>query len=210
MAAVYNRDVDAAGNEAAPAGDSPMATQSQRTVVCGLSLMLAAGLANAQTRVDLRSQSKSIDFSGAPFTRPVKTGTILPSNCSVGELFFRINASPGGNLYGCTAANTWSQLDGGSPPYVGGPTGAIVINNSVTPGEIDIATVVLPRKGSSDTISGVWTFMPGFMFGAGTEPVCNTLTRGRVVMVQGGAGVADTLRVCLKNASDAYLWTALY
>ena len=204
MAPVYNRDVDVAGNEAAPSGDSPMATQSQRTVVCGLSLLLAAGLANAQTRVDLRSQSKSIDFSGAPFTRPVKTGTILPSNCSVGELFFRVNASPGGNLYGCTAANTWSQLDGELPSYVGGPTGAITINNSVTPGEIDIATVVLPRKGSSDTISGVWTFMPGFMFGAGTEPVCNALTRGRVVMVQGGAGVADTLRVCLKNAVDAY------
>jgi len=186
-----------------------MATQSQRTVVCGLSLLLAAGLANAQTRVDLRSQSKNIDFSGAPFTRPVKTGTILPSNCSVGELFFRMDASPGGNLYSCTAANTWSQFGGGSS-YVGGPTGAITINNSVTPGEIDIATVVLPQKGSSDTISGVWTFAPGFMFGAGAEPACNASTRGRVVMVQGGAGAADTLRVCLKNAVDSYSWIALY
>lgn len=202
-----------ARNEATPVGDSPMVTQTQRTVVCGLSLLLVAGLANAQTQVDLRSQSKSIDFSGAPFTRPVKTGTVLPSNCSVGELFFHSNASPGGNLYGCTAANTWSQLGvggGGSSSYVGGPTGAITVNNSVTPGEIDIATVVLPRKGSSDTISGVWTFTPGFMLGAGTEPLCNALTRGRVVMVQGGAGVADTLRVCLKNAVDSYSWTALY
>jgi hypothetical protein len=190
-----------------------MVTQTQRNVVCGLSLLLAAVLANAQTQVDLRSQSKNIDFSAAPFTRPVKTGTVLPSNCSVGELFFRINASPGGNLYGCTAADTWSQLAGdvgGSSSYVGGPTGAITINNSVTPGEIDIATVVLARKGSSDTISGVWTFTPGFMFGAGTEPACNALTRGRVVMVQGGAGVADTLRVCVKTAVDSYSWTALY
>ena len=202
-----------AGNEAAPAGDSLMAIRSQRTVVCGLSLLLAAGLANAQTQVDLRSQSKNIDLSGAAATRPVKTGTFLPSNCSVGELFFRIDASPGGNLYGCTAANTWSQLGGGgggSSSYVGGPTGAITVNNSVTPGEVDIATVVLPRKGSSDTISGVWTFTPGFMFGAGTEPACNALTRGRVVMVQGGAGVADTLRVCRKDAVDSYEWIALY
>ena len=191
-----------------------MATQSQRTVVCGLSLLLTAGLANAQTRVDLRSQSKSIDFSGAPFTRPVKTGTVLPSNCSVGELFFRMDASPGGNLYGCTATNAWSQLSGGSgglpSSYVGGPTGAITVNNGITPGEVDIVTVVLPRKGSSDTISGVWTFTPGFVFGAGTEPACNALTRGRVVMVQGGAGVADTLRVCRKDAVDSYEWTALY
>ena len=187
-----------------------MSNQSQKTVVVGLSLLLAAGLANAQTQVDLRSQSKSVDFSGAPFTRPVKIGTVLPSNCSVGELFFRINASPGGNLYGCAAANTWSQLGTEPSSYVGGPTGAITTNNSVTPGEIDIATEVLPRKGSSDTISGVWTFMPGFMFGAGTEPACNASTRGRVVMVHGGAGVADTLRVCLKNAFDSYEWTALY
>jgi hypothetical protein len=208
--AVYNRGVDVAWNDVTPAGDSPMATQSQRTVVCGLCLLLAAGLANAQTRVDLRSQSKNIDLSGAPFTRPVKTGPDLPSNCSVGELFFRTNASPGGNLYGCAAANAWSQLSGGSLAYVGGPTGAITINNGVTPGEIDIDTVVLPRKGSSDTISGVWTFTPGVMFGAGTEPACNASTRGRVVMVQGGAGVADTLRVCLKNAVDSYAWTALY
>jgi hypothetical protein len=187
-----------------------MVTQTQRNVVCGLSLLLAAVLANAQTQVDLRSQSKNIDFSAAPFTRPVKTGTVLPSNCSVGELFFRINASPGGNLYGCTAADTWSQLGGGSSSYVGGPTGAITSNNSVTPGEIDIDTVVLARKGSSDEISGVWTFTPGFMFGAGTEPACNASTRGRAVMVQGGAGVADTLRVCLKTAVDSYAWTALY
>jgi len=188
-----------------------MVTQIQRNVVCGLSLLLVAGLANAQTQVDLRSQSKKIDFSGAPFTRPVKTGTVLPSNCSVGELFFRMDASPGGNLYGCTAADTWSQLaGGGSSSYVGGPTGAITINNSVTPGEIDVATVEVARKGTSDTISGVWTFTPGFMFGAGTEPACSASTRGRVVMVQGGAGVADTLRVCLKNAVDSYSWTALY
>jgi hypothetical protein len=190
-----------------------MAIRSQRTVVCGLSLLLSAGLANAQTQVDLQSQSKNIDFSGAAATRPVKTGTSLPSNCSVGELFFRIDASPGGNLYGCTATNTWSQLGsggGGLSSYVGGPTGAITVNNSVTPGEIDIATVVLPRKGSSDTISGVWTFTPGFVFGAGTEPACNALTRGRVVMVQGGAGVADRLRVCRKDAVDSYEWTALY
>lgn len=47
-------------------------------------------------------------------------------------------------------------------------------------------------------------------FGAGTEATCDATTRGQVVMVQGGAGVADTLRVCRKDAADAYAWTALY
>ena len=44
----------------------------------------------------------------------------------------------------------------------------------------------------------------------GTEATCDATTRGQVVMVQGGAGVADTLRVCAKDAADAYAWTALY
>ena len=36
------------------------------------------------------------------------------------------------------------------------------------------------------------------------------LGRGRVVMVQGAAGVADTLSVCRKDGSNVYAWTALY
>lgn len=48
----------------------------------------------------------------------------------------------------------------------------------------------------------VWT--------AGTEGTCDASNRGRLVMVQGGAGVADTFRVCSKDAADAYAWRALY
>jgi hypothetical protein len=44
----------------------------------------------------------------------------------------------------------------------------------------------------------------------GTEAACDATTRGQVVMVQGGAGVADTFRVCAKDAANAYAWTALY
>jgi hypothetical protein len=43
-----------------------------------------------------------------------------------------------------------------------------------------------------------------------TEGTCDATTRGQLVMVQGGAGVADTFRVCAKDAADAYAWTALY
>ena len=44
----------------------------------------------------------------------------------------------------------------------------------------------------------------------GTEGTCDATLRGQVVMVQGGAGVADTFRICRKDAADAYAWTALY
>lgn len=45
---------------------------------------------------------------------------------------------------------------------------------------------------------------------AGTEPVASEANRGMVVFVQGGTGVADTLRICTKDESDSYGWRALF
>jgi len=77
--------------------------------------MVLAGLtATAQTRVDLRTQARDVDFSGASSTKPMKTGADLPSQCTAGEMFFKTGGSPAGaNLYGCTTANQWS-LQGGA------------------------------------------------------------------------------------------------
>lgn len=44
----------------------------------------------------------------------------------------------------------------------------------------------------------------------GTEPTCNSTNRGTLVLVQGGAGVADTFRICTKDAADAYGYRALF
>ena len=68
-----------------------------------------------QTRVDLRSQSKNIDFSQAQSVRPFRTGTSLPPTCTAGEMFFKTDAPPGGNVFGCAATNIWS-LQGGADP----------------------------------------------------------------------------------------------
>lgn len=65
----------------------------------------AAG--EGQTLVDLRTQSKSIDFSAAGSTKPMQTGSSLPSNCAVGQFFFLTTASAGSNVYACNPANTW-------------------------------------------------------------------------------------------------------
>jgi hypothetical protein len=85
--------------------------------------LLALGLASSarsQTLVDLRTQSKSVDFSALPSTRPVQVGTTLPGTCQVGRLFFKSDAVAGSNLYGCTAANTWSVQANGSSGSGGG------------------------------------------------------------------------------------------
>ena len=62
----------------------------------------------AQTRIDLRTQTKSVDFSSSSSTKPFKTGTSLPSSCTVGETFFKSDAPAGQNVYGCTSTNTWT------------------------------------------------------------------------------------------------------
>ena len=82
-------------------------------------LVTLAGQAFGQTMVDLRTQSKSVDFSNLPSTRPTTVGTSLPATCQTGQLYFNSAATPGANLYGCSAANVWSELSGGSSSSIG-------------------------------------------------------------------------------------------
>jgi len=42
-----------------------------------------------------------------------------------------------------------------------------------------------------------------------TIPTASAALRGTMWIVQGGSGVADTLQVCMKDASDAYVWVTL-
>ncbi len=72
-----------------------------------------AALAGAQTLVDLRTQSKSVNFTAASSTSPFQAGTSLPATCSVGQAFFQTNAAAGLNLYGCTATNSWTLFSAG-------------------------------------------------------------------------------------------------
>jgi len=77
-------------------------------------LLLVAGVfagtidAPAQTLIDLRSQVKNVDFSGALSTKPFRSGVNLPLTCSVSEAFLKLNAVEGQNLYICTTTNVWT------------------------------------------------------------------------------------------------------
>jgi len=64
------------------------------------------------TAVDLRTQTKDVDFSAALSTKPFQSGAALPSTCSVGAMFYLTSAAAGSNLYACTASNTWTVETG--------------------------------------------------------------------------------------------------
>lgn len=115
-----------------------------------LSLLAATSwsVVQAQTSVDLRTQSKSVDFSGAVSTKPFKEGTALPATCAVGEAFFKTDAPSGQNLYGCTALNAWTMLTSSS--YIAG-TGINITGLTVS---VEDAVVPLYYTGSgAPTIS---------------------------------------------------------
>lgn len=99
-----------------------------------------------QTRIDLNNQGKNVDFSNAVSTKPVRTGTVIPAVCVLGELFFKTNAPAGSNLYACVGANTWvsQSSTGGVPPVVGNPASVLV----------------------SDGISAYWVGLSGDVSGA--------------------------------------------
>jgi hypothetical protein len=130
--------------------------------------VLVAVAAAAQTQVDLRSQSKSVDFSGANPTKPMAAGTVLPSTCSTGQMFFVTTASAGQNVFGCTATNIWSLEAGGS-----GGGGGVTVENAGSP------------VGAASTLN--------FSVGAGvTQAISET---GSTALIQSGAdtGVVESL-----------------
>lgn len=78
------------------------------------------GIANA-------ALPNAFDVSGKTSTKSVKSGTVTPGTCTVGELFYDTDATPGQNLYGCTSANVWTLLGDG----VGG-AGTLTVQNNGT------------------------------------------------------------------------------
>ena len=79
-----------------------------------LVMLGSAALYSQVTQLDLRMQSRDVDFSGSSATKPFKSGTGLPSSCGQGEMYYRMDAAAGMNVYGCTTSNSWTLEQG--PP----------------------------------------------------------------------------------------------
>lgn len=78
---------------------------------CAGVVAMLAGSANlaGQTRLDVRTQTKSRDWRSADQTMPVRSGGTLPATCTGGELYLRL-ANSGVALHGCTEDARWQQV----------------------------------------------------------------------------------------------------
>jgi hypothetical protein len=99
-----------------------------------LLVLVAVGTLHAQTtQLDLRYQSRDVDFSTANATKPFKSGTTFPSVCAVGEMFFKTDGPAGANLYGCTALNSWtleSTSSGGTGASMASQLGDLAVTRT--------------------------------------------------------------------------------
>ena len=114
--------------------------------------LLASVFAHAQiTSINLATQGRNADFSAFPFTRTVTVGTTLPSSCQVGQLFFNSAAAAGSNLYGCTSANAWTLLGGGSTasPAVTLTPNSLTFNSQTLGKTSSASNVTLQDSGTS-------------------------------------------------------------
>lgn len=154
-------------------------TFMQRTgpILCALVCALTL---HAQTRIDLRTQSKSIDFAEAVSTRPLKTGAVLPAVCVTGELFFLTAAPAGQNTYGCAATNTWSAQS--APPQVDAVSSVVGKTGNVQIESNDLADCRLTRTNPTTlTLSSC---------GFGFSNRDRTIVSGITIEAVSGAGTA--------------------
>src|SRR5580698_2043274 len=123
-------------------------------------ILVAAGLigvASGQTQVDLRTQSKTVNFSAANSTQPFQSGTVLPATCLVDQAFFQTNAPAGLNLYGCTAVNSWTLLSAG---VLAGDVTGTPGDSTVTKLQGRPVSATVPTSGQSlvwNSTTNTWT-----------------------------------------------------
>ncbi len=170
------------------------------------------------TAIDLKAQSRNVDFTGAATTRPFKSGAAVPATCSVGEMFYLTAAAAGANLYGCTSANTWTlESAAGGAQLASQLTDLLPVRTSQTVltigGGCSTATPCNVRIGgvthsftsaTSATISAGSGTAYFYLDPAGTLTVGHTMT----VSCASGCLAAPGVSAFPSNAIPLFTWTA--
>jgi hypothetical protein len=177
---------------------------------------------SGQTRIDLHSQSKNVDFANALSARPFPVSANLPATCQVGEMWFNTSAAPGQNLFICAATNTWSAVTTGGDA-VSTEIATLSAGRSMyvtcTPGDtgtnctLAVDTRNLAAPDASNEFSGITSFPASTqqVLAAGDPIVCDAT---RVSVASAGAVtltatpvIADSVRdgqVCILQNTGAY------
>ena len=165
-----------------------------------------AGILTAQTRIDLSSQSRRIDFSNAPAVKPLPVGSVLPATCNVGEMFFKTDAANGQNVYMCPAHDVWVQS--AIPMSLQtGSSGGILLTGSAETLDVDADTMFLATQAGNNLFIGHNDFSGAASLRITTgslEPAaagCDSSSEtGSIYMLTGDSTKANLLYICQANA----------
>jgi hypothetical protein len=92
-----------------------------------------------------------------------------------------------------------ATASGGEIARLVSSTSKIELNGSTSQASVTIGGTLISR----------WSATGFDLADAGSKPTCNSTTRGTFWFDEGGAGVADTIEVCSKDAADVYAWRSL-
>jgi hypothetical protein len=158
-------------------------------VLLGAATVLLAVTVNGDLEILGALRARIVDFTNAASTAPMKVGTSLPASCSVGQAFFKSDAAAGQNIYLCTSADAWSQVQGGasggggfdwkpSSRYVAARTDfAHTTYNQGAP--ITVGDFLFARQTGSQTLNAVWTPTPPSTRGGYAQITTNTTADNR-------------------------------
>ena len=96
-------------------------------------------------------QIKWEHITGSPYS----IGATAPATCTVGDVFFKTNATAGQNIYGCTTSNVWTVVSG-AVLSVNGVTGAITLgigSDGIAPAWSG-GTLNIPSAGTTSVTAG--------------------------------------------------------
>ncbi len=185
---------------------------------CRILLLAAFGSAGALfgqlTQIDLRSQARDVDFSGATSTKPLQSGTGLPLTCAIGAMYYRLDAPAGMNVYGCTATNSWSleqasmasQLGDFAVTRTSTTTLSIGANcSTTTPCQVRFGALVYSfENGATATISAGSGSALVYVSSAGVLTVGSTLTVG----CSSGCTALSGISSFPADAIPVFIWSA--
>jgi hypothetical protein len=183
-----------------------------------MAALIPACSGQTPTLVDLKAQSRNVDFTSAATTSPFKSGTTLPSACSVGAMYYLSNATPGSNLYGCTASNVWTLESSGagtqSASQLTDLAASLTATSTLTIGaNCSIASPCNVRFGSvvhAFTSSSSATISAGSGTAFGYLDASGNLTVGHSMTVTCGSGCVAVSGISAfpSNSVPLFTWTA--
>jgi hypothetical protein len=123
------------------------------------------------------------------------------ANAYIGSLGFY--ASAGVNFM-VDGASTLNQRSPGKIVFQTAPSGGAMMDRLTikNDGSIGIGTILPSQKLEVNGGVRLNTVV--------TKPGCDSTARGTFWLTQNGAGVMDALEVCVKNATEAYVWKAVW